>query len=109
VFCGDGKGAADYVSANGGAGRAIVRGTATAGVRGTATAGDRGTATAGYGGVIAIQYWNGKRYKVRIGQVKDEDGDGELEPNTKYRLNGANEFEAVDHAMRGGQPTGDIK
>ena len=59
------------------------------------TAGDRGTATAGPGGAIAIQYWNGKRYKVRIGHVKDEDGDGELEPNVRYQLNSNNEFGKV--------------
>ena len=62
------------------------RGTATAGDSGTATAGYRGTATAGLGGVISILHWNGKRYKVRVAQVKDEDGDGELEPNTPYQL-----------------------
>jgi hypothetical protein len=79
------------------------RGTATAGDSGVATAGDRGTATAGYsgvatagvGGVIAIQYWNGKRYKTRIAQVKDEDGDGELEPNTPYRLDASANFVRV--------------
>ena len=132
VFCGDLKGAADYICANGGAGRAVVRGTATAGDRGTATAGvsgtatagdrgtatagDSGTATAGYsgtatagdrgtatagvrgtatagsGGTICILYWSGKRYKSRIAQVKDEDGDGELEPNVPYRLNERGEF-----------------
>ena len=71
-----------------------VRGTATAGDSGIAIAGDRGTATAGvsgtaiagYGGVIAIQHWNGKRYKYKIATIKDEDGDGDLEPNIKYRL-----------------------
>jgi hypothetical protein len=58
VYSGDRAGAAAYIAANGGAGRAIHggtataghNGTATAGDRGTATAGDRGTATAGYGG-----------------------------------------------------------
>ena len=100
VFCGDLKGAADYICANGGAGRAVYSGTATAGDSGTATAGDRGTATAGYrgtatagsGGTICILYWSGKRYKSRIAQVKDEDGDGELEPNVPYRLNERGEF-----------------
>ena len=50
VFCGDQKGATEYLYSNGGAGRAIIGGTATAGYRGTATAGYRGTATAGYRG-----------------------------------------------------------
>ena len=46
-FCGGLKDAADYISKHGGAGRAIVMGTATAGYMGTATAGYMGTATAG--------------------------------------------------------------
>lgn len=50
VYCGDLHGAAEYIAANGGAGRKIIGGTATAGYAGTATAGDRGTATAGYRG-----------------------------------------------------------
>jgi hypothetical protein len=103
VYCGDRTGATDYIYRNGGAGKRINYGTATAGYRGTATAGDRGTATAGYegtatagdGGVIAITYWNGKRYKTKIAQVKDEDGDGQLEPNTKYRIHNG-EFVKVE-------------
>jgi hypothetical protein len=50
VFCGDRLEATTYLSEHGGAGRAIVGGTATAGDGGTATAGYGGTATAGYGG-----------------------------------------------------------
>ena len=84
VFCGEAKGAAAYIQANGGAGKKVIHGTATAGVR--------GTATAGLGGVICIQFWNGKRYKAKIAQVKDEDGDGQLEPNQAYKLNEAGEF-----------------
>ena len=71
-------------------------GTATAGARGTATAGYAGTATAGYGGVICIQFWTGTRYKAKIAQVKDEDGDGQLEPNQAYKLNEAGEFVLVE-------------
>jgi len=50
VFCGTHHDAAKFILANGGAGKAVHYGTATAGYRGTATAGDRGTATAGCGG-----------------------------------------------------------
>jgi hypothetical protein len=58
VFVGGRCDAAQYIHDNGGAGRAIVgltatagyAGTATAGYAGTATAGDAGTATAGYAG-----------------------------------------------------------
>jgi hypothetical protein len=71
-------------------------GTATAGDSGTATAGDRGTATAGNGGVLSILRWNGKRYKVHVARVKDEDGDGELEPNVPYRLDDAGNFVRAD-------------
>ena len=71
------------------------RGTATAGGSGTATAGDSGTAMAGYSGVIAISYWNGKRFKTRIAQVVDEDGIGELEANVPYRLDAAGNFMKV--------------
>jgi hypothetical protein len=42
-----------------------------------------------------ILHWNGKRHKARIAQVKDEDGEGDLKPNTKYRLNAKGEFEEV--------------
>ena len=67
------------------------RGTATAGDRGTATAGYRGTATAGEDGCIAIQRWNGKRYKWHFADV-----DGEtVRPNVPYRLNEEGEFVEV--------------
>ena len=100
VFCGEAKGAAAYIQANGGDGKKVNHGTATAGddgtatagYKGTATAGNKGTATAGVGGVICIQFWNGKRYKTKIAQVKDEEGDGQLEPNQPYTLNEAGEF-----------------
>jgi hypothetical protein len=79
----------------GGTATAGDSGTATAGHRGTATAGDSGTATAGYGGNLVILQWNGKRYKTRFASVQDEDGDGQLKPNVKYRLNNNGEFVEV--------------
>lgn len=93
-YCGCRDGAISYLMANGAAGKAVVFGTATAG--------DSGTATAGYSGVITILYWNDKRYKARIAQVKDEDGYGELEPNTPYRLNVQGNFTRADAAPRSG-------
>jgi hypothetical protein len=143
VYCGDRLGATEYIRTNGGEGRCIhggtatagylgtataghrgtatagyrgtatagdlgtatagYRGTATAGDLGTATAGDRGTATAGYlgtatageSGVIAILRWNGKQYKYVVATVKDADGDGQLEPNTPYKLDENGNFVAV--------------
>ena len=96
VFCGDRMAAGKYVVDNGGFGRRVISGTATAGYGGTATAGDGGTATAGYGGTIAILHWNGKRYKTKIATVKDEDGDGDLKSSKKYRLDKNGEFVEVD-------------
>ena len=57
-------------------------GTATAGALGTATAGYSGTATAGEGGVISIEYHDGKRYRRLIGAI----GENGLKPNTPYRV-----------------------
>jgi len=70
-------------------------GTSKSGDHGTSTSGYRGISTAGYGGTIAITYWNGKRYETRVATVKDEHGDGELEPNTPYCLNERGEFVQV--------------
>jgi hypothetical protein len=63
-------------------------GTATAGVSGTATAGYSGTATAGKEGVIAIQRWNGKRYRWTLGEIGETtDAVGEpLAADVAYRL-----------------------
>ena len=112
VYRGSRDGATAYLAANGGFGRAIVYGTATAGYggtatagdggtatagdRGTATAGDRGTATAGYGGTatagdrgtILIRYWDSYRLRTKADYI-GEDG---LEANVPYRLNRAHEF-----------------
>ena len=56
VYCGDRKGATDYLATNGAADKPIVGGTATAGDGGTATAGYGGTATAGAGGTATAGY-----------------------------------------------------
>ena len=70
-------------------------GTSTSGDGGTSTSGNGGTSTSGNGGTICILRWNGKRYKPVIATVKDEDGDGQLEPNTPYRLDDTGRFVAV--------------
>jgi hypothetical protein len=69
-------------------------GTATAGHGGMATAGHGGTATAGHGGAIIIRFWTGQR--LRAATIKDEDGNGELEPNVKYWLDENGEFQRVE-------------
>ena len=56
VFSGSCEEATLYVAEHGGHGRAIIRGTATAGDGGTATAGYCGIATAGYCGIATAGY-----------------------------------------------------
>jgi hypothetical protein len=95
------------VAANGGQGRAIIAGTATAGARGTATAGYEGTATAGYEGTatagesgtatagekgeLRIRYYDFKaeRYRTAVAYV-GEDG---IEPGTAYVLDANHSFQ----------------
>jgi len=69
--------------------------TLTGGDRSTLTGGDGSTLTGGDGSTFIVLRWNGKRYKVVVGEVKDASGDGQLEPNTKYRVNDAGEWEKV--------------
>ncbi len=66
--------------------------TLTGGDGSTLTGGDGSTLTGGDGSCLLILFWNGKSYKARIAQVKDEDGYGQLEPNQPYKLNEAGEF-----------------
>ena len=89
VFCGTPDDAGKWLAARA-PGRAIVRGTATAGDRGTATAGYggtatagvRGTATAGDGGEIRVRWYDqaAGRYRVTVGYA-GEDG---IKPNVAY-------------------------
>ena len=99
VYCGDRKGATDYLATNGAADKPIVGGTATAGdggtatagyggtatagAGGTATAGAGGTATAGYGGLLVLKYWDGtaERHRIATAYV-GEDG---IDSDTPYR------------------------
>jgi hypothetical protein len=57
-------------------------GTAIADQHGTATAGYNGTASAGAYGIIQIKYFDGKRYRIRVGYTNEDD----IEPNVPYRL-----------------------
>jgi hypothetical protein len=74
VHCGDRVSATKHLAENGGQGRAIVDGTATAG--------DSGTATAGEDGVIVISYWDAtkRRYRLAVGNI----GENGIKPNTMY-------------------------
>ena len=100
VFCGDRKGATQYLLAHGGAGKAICgaalsqgdkaavsagyRGQASAGSWGQASAGEGGQASAGENGTIIVQWWDNasKRYRVKVGYI-GEDG---LKPDTWYKV-----------------------
>ena len=55
-------------------------GTATAGEGGTATAGEGGPATAGEGGEVHIRHYDGRRYRIAVGYVGEDD----IDPGTAY-------------------------
>jgi hypothetical protein len=57
VYCGDRKGATDYLIANVAAGKAVIGASVVAGYGGHATVGDWGQATAGYGGHATVGDW----------------------------------------------------
>ena len=84
-----------YSTLTGGYGSTLTGGdysTLKGGDGSTLTGGYGSTLTGGYGSTLIILYWNGKRWKYKAAQVKDEDGDGQLEPNTAYRLDGDGNF-----------------
>lgn len=111
VHCGTCETATRYVAEHGGAGLAIVGGTATAGHFGTATAGHFGTATAGdngtakagdngtamagfngtamagKGGMICVRWWDkrGRRYRIAVGYV----GENGIAAGVAYRCDAA--------------------
>jgi hypothetical protein len=117
VFCGDRKGATEFLVANGCDGMAIIggtatagdegtatagfKGTATAGDEGTATAGDEGTATAGFkgtatagkSGLLCIKYYDyeNNRYRMAVAYV----GENDVKAGVKYRLNEKHEFKVA--------------
>lgn len=88
--------------------KAGIKGTATAGVfgvavtghHGTALAGNHGTAIAGEGGsalvgalgCIQIEYWDGRRHRIKTGYA----GEGGLKPHTLYKLDDNFNFTAIE-------------
>ncbi len=110
VYCGQMRGAIDFLIAAGidstGMIGAVVTagysGTATAGYSGTATAGDRGTATAGYSGTarggldatLIIKWYDqaNNRIRCKIAIV----GENGIEPNVWYRLDDKHRFVKVE-------------
>ena len=75
-----------FVAEHGGAGKAIVGGTATAG--------DSGTATAGYRGTLCLRWWDGaaNRYRMQVAYV----GENGIKANTSYRLGDRHQFVGVE-------------
>ena len=67
-------------------------GTSTSGYRGTSTSGHLGTSTSGYEGTLVIKYFDGNRYRLKVGYV----GENGIKPNAPYRLNEKHEFEEVE-------------
>ena len=118
VFCGDRKGATDYILANGGARKSVVGATRTAGDYGQASAGYRGQASAGEGGqasageyglalvshggsvkadkggVLVLLYWDEKKGRPRavVGYVGEEG----IKAGVLYRLNDEHRFVTVE-------------
>jgi hypothetical protein len=104
VFCGDRKGATDYLAERA-PGRKIVGvllaggdySTVTGGDYSTVTGGDGSTVTGGYGSTVTggygstvtggdhstliVKWWDGARYRFTIGYV----GEGGIKAGTKYR------------------------
>ena len=66
-------------------------GTSTSGNHGTSTSGNGGTSTSGESGELRIRYWDGNRYRLKVGYV----GENGIKPNVPYRLNDKHEFEEV--------------
>ena len=88
VHCGDRDTAPKFLSEHGGAGRAIVSGTATAGYRGTAKTGEIG--------IIVCRWYDDskERYRLTVGYV-GEDG---IEPNVWYRCADGKPVRAEDQS-----------
>lgn len=71
-------------------GNAIAGDFGTASVKdyGTAKVGEYGTARAGVNGRIIIKYYDGNRFRLKVGYI----GKNGLLPNVKYKLNIENKF-----------------
>ena len=79
-----------YTSMSGGGGTSTsgYRGTSTSGDRGTSTSGEGGTSTSGDYGTIAIWRYDGRRRRLVVGYV----GENNIKPYVAYKLNDAGEF-----------------
>lgn len=91
VFCGARDEATKYLAEHGGAGKAIISGTATAG--------DAGTATAGEKGGLVLRIWDGVagRYRMLVAYV-GEDG---ILPGVAYKATeDGKSLVPVDEAVR---------
>jgi len=79
----------DYGMAKAGyKGRAIAKGYG-----GTAMVGPRGWAMAGHNGKLCIEYYDGRRYRIKVAHV----GEGGILPDKPYRLGDLLNFVEVDN------------
>lgn len=90
VFCGDRKGATDYILANDPIARTrpVIGAFITTGDQDTSVSGYKGTSTSGVNGTIIIRYWKNGRYYSKVGHI----GEGGLEPNVAYKLDENHNF-----------------
>jgi len=75
----------------GGVGATVTGGdcaTVTGGDRAKVTGGDRAKVTGGVGARLILTWWDGKRYRTEVAYV----GEGGIEPNVAYKLNGAGKW-----------------
>jgi hypothetical protein len=61
----------------------------TGGDRSTVTGGYGSTVTGGDGSILSVKWWDGKRYRIIIGYVGEDD----IKPNTKYEVKGGKLWE----------------
>ena len=120
VFCGDRKGATDFIISKGGKnviGSFVTSGyqgtsnsgyrgtsnsgvqgisnsgnygTSTSGYRGTSNSGDKGTSNSGDKGILIIKYWNSEKERFMVATAYV--GENGIEPNIPYKLDENHNF-----------------
>jgi len=123
VFCGDRKGATDFIISKGGKnviGSFVTSGykgtsnsgyrgtsnsgvqgisnsgnygTSTSGYRGTSNSGDKGTSNSGDKGILIIKYWNSEKERFMVATAYV--GENGIEPNVPYKLDENHQFVEV--------------
>ncbi len=89
----------DGATLSAGPGSVVIggRGSRLIGGVGSLVLGGEGSVLAGgQGSTLSIKYWDGKKWRRRQAQVKDRGGNGDLEPDTLYRLDSNGRFVKVE-------------